>query len=167
MAKTLRTAAFIVGVVALAATGVGAIAGAGLVVAGGVTVGTIATIASVTAGVLSIAAASISGSPKGSVGGNPSAFKIDKDAGIPIVFGRTYVGGNVVHRQYYGTKNSLESWVTVLSLGPVNSVGPLLIDKAAVTFIGGAASGTYNGFMWLDTQLGACPEARALAGPLG
>jgi len=177
MAKALRTAAFVVGAVALVASGVGAAAGVGLfgaVVAGSATaaalasIATVATIASVAAGVLSLAAATVGGgSPKGSVGGNPSAFKIDKDAGIPIVFGRTYVGGNVVHRQYYGTKNSLESWVTVLSMGPVNQVGPLLIDKAEVTFIGGAASGTYNGFMWLDTQLGACPEARALAGPQG
>lgn len=156
------------GVVALAATGVGAVVGATAAASigiAGVSIATIATVAGVAAGVLSLAATL--SQPKPTVGGNATKFKIDKEAGIPIVFGRTFVGGNVVHRQYYGTKNSLESWVTALSIGPVKSVGPLLVDKAEVTFIGGAASGTYNGFMWLDTQLGACPEQRALAGPQG
>jgi hypothetical protein len=47
------------------------------------------------------------------------------------------------------------------------AVGPLEIDRVPVTFSGGAATGGYAGYMWLTQQLGACPEASALAGPVG
>ncbi len=185
--KAVRTAAFVIGAAALVATGIGAAVGAGILggVAAGAAAGTAATFAGVSAaafttigvalsaaaGALSLAAGAAS--PKGSVGGNATKFKIDKEAGNPVAIGRTYVGGNVAHRQYYNRpgdkmKNQLESWVTILSIGLVQSVGPLLIDKAPVAFdAGGQAIGTYRGNMWLDTQRGACPEARALAGPFG
>ena len=167
MAKALKTAAFVVGAVALAATGIGAAASAGLIAASGFTAAaaTVGTIASVAAAGLSIAASAVA--PKGTVGGNATLFKIDKDAGLPVAIGRSYSGGNVVHRQYYGPRNSLESWVTVHSIGPVRSLGPLLINKVAVALAGTAITGSYAGWMWLDQQLGACPEARALAGPQG
>lgn len=176
--KALRTAAFVVGAAALVATGVGALGAAGAlgasVAAGGsiagiataATLTSIGTIASVTAGALSLVAAAAQ--PKGTVGGSPTKFTINKDSGYPYAMGRTLSGGRVSHRQYYGPKNSLESWVTVHSIGPIKSLGPLLIDKAPVAFSGGAAtSGSYAGHMWLDEQLGACPEPAALAGPQG
>lgn len=180
MSKTLRTAAFVIGAVALVASGVGAAAGAGLI---GATAGAGAA-AGATAGFLGVSAATLTavgaiagaasailtlaaGTPKGTIGGSATQFKIDKDAGLPVIIGRTYSGGNVVHRQYYGAKNSLESWVTVHSIGPVRSLGPLLINKVAVALAGTAISGSYAGYMWLDEQLGAVPEARALAGPQG
>lgn len=168
MAKTLRTAAFVVGAVALAATGVGLAIGAtaaAYVGVAGVSISTIATAASTAAAVLSFAASAAT--PKGTVGGNATQFKIDKDAGMPVAIGRTYSGGNVVHRQYYGSKNSLESWVTVHSIGPVRGLGPLLINKVATSLNGTAIGGSYAGYMWLDQQLGACPETRAMAGPQG
>jgi hypothetical protein len=170
MAKALRTGAMVVGAVALVATGVGALAGAGVALglsAGTLgTIATIATVAQVASAGLAMAA-SIATPPRGSVGGNPTKFKIDKEAGLPYAIGRTLVGGNVLHRQYYGAKNAMESWVTALSLGPVKSLGPLLLDKQAVAFSGGAATGSYAGHMWLDEQLGACPETTALTGPNG
>lgn len=178
MAKALRTAAFVVGVTALAATGIGAAVSAGLlgsVAAGasaatflGVTAATFTAVGAIAGAVgagLSLAAAAAA--PKGSVGGSATQFKIDKDAGLPVIIGRTYSGGNVVHRQYYGLKNSLESWVTVHSIGPVRSLGPLLINKVAVALAGTAVTGGYAGWMWLDQQIGACPEASAMAGPQG
>jgi hypothetical protein len=177
--KTLRTAAFVIGAAALVATGVGAAVAAGFIgtaaAAGaaastatlfGVTAATFTAVGAV-AGVAAAALTLAAGAPKGSVGGSATQFKIDKDAGQPVAIGRTYSGGNVVHRQYYGAKNSLESWVTVHSLGPVRSLGPLLINKVAVNLNGTAVGGTYAGFMWLDQQLGACPETRAMAGPQG
>ncbi|KQM92236.1 hypothetical protein ASE70_15085 [Sphingomonas sp. Leaf22] len=187
MSRSFRTAALIIGAAALIATGVGAAAGAGLIgasagsaaaAAGAATSASIAATAATVASAASAAGAALSlaavaTAPKGTVGGNATKFKIDKEAGIPIVFGRTYAGGNVIHRQYYDDpgsrmRNQRESWVTVLSLGPVKSIGPLLIDKAPVSFNAlGAAIGSYAGNMWLDTQLGACPEARALQGPNG
>lgn len=170
----------VIGAVALVASGVGALAGASIIgatagagAAAGATAGflgvsaatltAVGAIAGVASGALSIAA----GSPKGSIGGNATQFKIDKDAGTPVAIGRTFSGGNVVHRQYYGSKNSLESWVTVHSIGPVRSLGPLLINKAAMSMNGTAIGGSYAGYMWLDQQLGACPESRAMAGPSG
>ena len=169
-----------IGAVALVASGVGAAAGAGLI---GATAGAGAA-ACATAGFLGVSAATLTavgaiagaasavltlaaGTPKGTIGGSATQFKIDKDAGMPVVIGRSYSGGNVVHRQYYGPKNSLESWVTVHSIGPVRSLGPLLINKVQVSLNGTSIGGTYAGYMWLDQQLGAVPEARALAGPQG
>ncbi|MGT2515664.1 phage tail tip fiber protein [Sphingomonas panni] len=176
MARAFRTAAIVVGAAALIVATAGAAAPtatAGALSAIGVSASaaSVATIASATAAALSIA--STVATPKGTVGGNATKFKIDKDSGIPIAWGRTYVGGNVVHRQYYDDpgsrmRNQRESWVTVHSLGPVKSIGPLLIDKKPVSFsASGAALGDFAGNMWLDTQLGLCPEARALRGPTG
>jgi hypothetical protein len=177
--KTLRTAAFVIGAAALVATGVGAAVGAGLIgtaaAAGaaastatlfGVTAATISAVGAI-AGAASALLSLAAGSPKGSVGGSATQFKIDKDSGLPVAIGRTYSGGNVVHRQFYGAKNSLETWVTVHSIGPVRSLGPLLINKVAVALAGTAITGSYANWMWLDQQLGACPENRALAGPQG
>ena len=177
MAKALRTAALVVGAAALVASGIGAAGAAGLLgasvaasgsIAGIATAATftsIGAIAGAVGGALSLAAMAVT--PKGSVGGNAAKFKIDKDAGIPYHIGRSLNGGNVVHRQFYGNKNDRESWVTVRSLGPVKSLGAFLVDKAAVAFAAGAAVGFFNGYMWLDEQVGNCPEVRALAGPSG
>jgi hypothetical protein len=176
--KALRTAAFVVGAVALASTGVGAAVSAGLlgsVAAGasaatflGVSAATFAAVGAIAGAVgAGLSLVSAIAAPKGSVGGSATQFKIDKDAGMPVAIGRTYSGGNVVHRQYYGSKNSLESWVTVHSIGPVRSLGPLLINKVATSLNGTAVGGSYAGYMWLDQQLGACPETRAMAGPQG
>lgn len=173
MSKTLRTAAIVVGAVALAATGVGAAVSAG-VLAASATTATIATIASVSqvASAVALAASSATAGRPVTLG-NATKFKIDKEAGVPIAIGRTFVGGNVVHRQYYDDpgsrmKNQRESWVTVYSLGPVKALGPLLVDRVAVSFNGsGAAIGFYSGNMWLDSQRGFSPEARALQAPTG
>lgn len=176
MSKGLRTAALIVGGVALIATGIGAAAALGAfgtVAAGSATaatlatIATVATVASVAAGVLSVAAVLLASKPKSSLGGSATKFTIDKESGIPYQMGRTGSGGRVVHRQYYGPKNAYESWATVHSLGPIKSLGPLLIDNAEVTFSGGAAMGRYADYMWLTEQLGACPESVAMAGPFG
>ncbi|VXC63708.1 hypothetical protein [Sphingomonas sp. AX6] len=173
MSKTLRTAAIVVGAVALAATGVGAAVSAG-VLAASATTATIATIASVSQVVSAVALTASSATAGRPVTlGNATKFKIDKEAGVPIAIGRTFVGGNVVHRQYYDDpgsrmKNQRESWVTVYSLGPVKALGPLLVDRVAVSFNGsGAAVGVYSGNMWLDSQRGFSPEARALQAPTG
>ncbi|MFZ3484284.1 hypothetical protein [Sphingomonas sp. 3-13AW] len=168
MAKALRTAAFVVGAVALTATGVGLAIGAAAAATttiAGASIATIATAASAGASVLSIAASVAQ--PKGSLGGNPTQFTIDKESGLPYAMGRTYSAGKVVHRQFYGSKNSLESWVAVHSIGPIKSLGPFQVEKATVNFSNRAALGTYAGYMWLDQQLGACPESRALQGPQG
>lgn len=101
MSRFARTAAIVVGAVALAATGIGAAVGASIIGSGvaagaaastatlfGVSAATftaVGAIAGATSALLSLAA----GSPKGSFGGAQTQFKVDRDAGIPVIIGRT------------------------------------------------------------------------------
>lgn len=177
MSKVLKTAAIVVGAVALVATGIGAAAAVGAfgtVVAGTAaaatlaTVSTIATIAGAAAGVLSLAAGLTAKKPSAASTGSQERFSADPDAGIPAVVGRTGTAGNIVLRKGFDTKdagdNDRQSFVSVLSLGPVKSVGGFTSDQSLVSFSGsGAALGALAGFMWMTSQLGALPEANALS----
>lgn len=181
MGKVVRTAAMIVGAVALVATGIGAAAGAGLIgatAAAGATAATVAGFAGIAAttwtaiGAIAGVAASLASlaagpaKPKSSLGGNATKFTIDKESGVPYAIGRTYSAGRVVHRQDYGSKREFESWVAVHSLGPIKGYQTFEIDNVPVTFSGGEATGNYHGFMWLQEQRGLCPESIAMPGPL-
>lgn len=153
MSKFLRTAAVVVGAVALVATGVGAAAG-------------VATIATVAAAALSVGAQLTAKKP--SLSGSPTAFKIDLNAPAPYLVGRTLHAGYIVHRATYGSKNAYQSFIASISGGgPIDSIEAFQVDRVTTTFSGGAAIGFYAGWMWLDTQLGATPESDALAGPVG
>lgn len=180
MPKALRTAALVVGAVALVASGIGAAAGAGLigstiVTATGASVAAFAGVAATTftaigaiagvAGTL-IGLAAGPAKPKTSLGGNATKFTIDKESGVPYAIGITYSAGRVVHRQDYGSKREYESWVAVHSLGPIHRYLTFEIDNSAITFSGGEATGNYHGYMWLQEQRGLCPESIALPGPL-
>lgn len=164
MSKVLRTAAVVVGAVALVATGVGAFAVAGSAVAG--IAGSVATYAGLAAGVLSTAAQLTAKKPTAQATGSQTSFSADPDAGIPLVVGRTGTAGNIVFRKGFDTSaagdNDRQSFVSVLSLGPVKSVGGFTADRAPVNFSAGAALGAFAGFMWMTTQLGAMPEASAM-----
>ncbi|HEY1605628.1 MAG TPA: hypothetical protein VGF77_08505 [Allosphingosinicella sp.] len=90
----------------------------------------------------------------------------------PYAVGRTYNGGSMLFDVGYGgtvsgVPNPYSSTGLVWSLGPVEGIEAFQCDFATVSFSGGSASGYYGGFMHLATQLGACPEAAALAGPFG
>jgi len=179
MSKILRTAAFVVGAVALvAATGGAAAIGIGTAAsaATATTAAVSATIAGISAGTLTMVATGLSlaagltaKKPSGGVGGGQTAFKADPDAGIPYLIGRTGTGGNIVFHQaadgFKGkTNNDLGDFVTVLSLGPVDEISSYAINKSVVTFDGaGNAVGGYRDFLFYKDQLGALPEASALA----
>lgn len=171
MSKVLKTAAIVIGAVALVATGVGAAIGAAAAAAttiGGVSLATIGTVASVAAGVLSLASGLTAKKPTATATGSQTSFSADPDAGIPYAFGRTGSAGNIVMRQGFDTNdagdNDRQSFVSILSLGPVKSVGGFTSDRAPVSFGGtGAAIGALAGFMWMTTQLGAMPEPSALS----
>jgi hypothetical protein len=185
VSKTLRTAAVVVGAVALVATGVGAAAGAGWIgaaagssaaTAGALTSATIAATAATVASYasaaaigLSLASSALATKPKGYLAtGSPADFSANPDAGVPIIFGGPFAtAGNIVYRRAWDTadagENDRQSFVTVLSLGPVQSISGFRAEDIPVTFdSGGAATGTYVGFMWQKQQLGACPESAAL-----
>lgn len=167
LSKVLKAAAVVVGAVALAATGIGLAVGAGTVIASGITIGTIATVASVTASVLSLAVALTAKKPTAQATGSPTQFSADPDAGIPLVLGRTGTAGNIVMRTAWDTRdagdNDRQAFVAVHSLGPIAGYDGFTVDKSPVNFSAGAALGTFAGFMWMVTQLGATPEASALS----
>lgn len=151
--KALKTAARIVGAVVGAAIGfavagpIGAIAGAAI--------GAFAVPAAVNLVGKLLAAPS--------QGGSQTKWKADPYAGLPYVMGRTLVSGNIVYRRGSGGNNDYEQFATVLSIGPIQSIDTSFMNKTTVAFgFGGGATGTYSGYIWQKTQLGACPEAAAL-----
>jgi len=178
----------IVGAVALVASGVGALAGAAAVgtflgasaataaAAGAAALSTLSTIGLV-ASLTATAATMAIGPPGVSVEGSPEKFKLDPQASIPIIFGRTIAGGYIVHRVAYGPElNDVENPWQVFAVvwsgcGPVNAIEKFLVDKVEVTFDGSGNVTTADylkdssPFMWLKTQLGECPESAALALP--
>lgn len=105
--------------------------------------------------------------------GNTSQIMIGANLPMPYTIGRTYVGGALLHDVGYGgtiddVPNPYRSMVLEWSgAGPVDEIEAFQADFATVNFSGGEATGYYDNFMWLDTQLGATPEASALAGPHG
>lgn len=181
--KILKIAALVIGAVALAATGIGLVAGAGSLAAafnaglgviglGGLSaaagLGTMTTIA---LGALALDASMVAGAlfaPKPPQGGSQTKWKADPYAGIPYVMGRTLVGGNIVYRRGHGANNVYQTLVTVLALGPIQSIDTTFMNRTTVAFNGGgAATGTYAGQIWQRQQLGALPEAAALTSPVG
>lgn len=157
MAKALRTVGVIAGAVALAATGVGAFAAAGSALAA--TAGTVASIATVTAGVANIGAQALAKPPP--VRGSVTQIQIAPDALQPYCMGEGYFAGFLRHDVGYGATlkkvpNPYRFMPIVYSGGgPVQSISPR-VDFATV-------SSWYSGFLYTDTQLGACPEPDALS----
>lgn len=157
MAKAVKTIGVIAGAVALAATGVGAIAAAGSALAA--TAGTVAGIATVVSGVATLGAQALAKPlpARGSI----TQILIDPDAPQPYVMGEGYFAGVLRHDTGYGATlkkvpNPYRFMPVVYSGGgPVESISPRT-DFAAV-------SSWYSGFLYTDTQLGACPEANALS----
>src|SRR3546814_20832773 len=102
--KVLRTAAIIVGAVALVATGIGAVVGAGtfLGVAGS-TFAAVGTIAGAASAVLGVAANLLTAKPPGSLAvGHPEAFKLDPQTPVPYRIGETATGGYFAYRYAFG-----------------------------------------------------------------
>lgn len=182
--KILKFAAMVIGAVALVATGIGFVAGAGGLASafstGVAAMGISSAAASVgiglgTLGKIALAAVAIDASmiagvlmPKPSQGGSQTKWKADPHAGLPYVMGRTLVAGNVIYRRGHGASNEYQTVVTVLSIGPIGSIDSSYMNRTTVAFSGaGAATGTYAGYIWQKHQLGACPESSALAPPVG
>ena len=167
MSKVLKTAAVVVGAVALVASGIGAAAGVGiglgLSASTLATIATVATVASVAAGALTIAANLTAGKPTANATGSQEQFSADPDAGIPLALGRTGTAGNIGFRRGWDTRdagdNDRQAFVAILSLGPIAAIEGMTVDKVPTFFGGtGAAIGAFAGFMWSMTQLGAMPE---------
>lgn len=164
--KIARIAAVAISIAAAIPTGGGSTLLAGAL---GVGASTASLIAAGIVGWTSIASGLLAKKPK-SGSGSQTDWSADPNANIPLVFGRTGVGGDVVYRKGSGDadKNKYETVTTVLSLGPVDAYETLYCDRKAVTFSGAAAVGApYANRLWMAKQLGACPEAAALNTGIG
>lgn len=168
MSGTLGKVAMVAGLVALAATGAGAIAGAGWGIAGVGSFSSIATAASIAGAVASVGANALAKTPpaKGSV----SSTTIGTDQPMPFLIGETYYGGSRVHQIGYGPTIKKVPNPYALIVDSYSGAGPIegLVDAQAdfvslgIPATGGAASGYAAGFLWASVQRGAMPEPSAL-----
>ncbi|SMF70497.1 hypothetical protein [Allosphingosinicella indica] len=160
MSKISRVVGAIAGVVAIVgyATGNPGLAGAATAVAA-----------------LSSTAAQIA-QKKPPMRGSTSTILIGANLPMPYAMGRTYASASLIYDVGYGgTDNPYRSMVFVWSgAGPIKGIEAFQSDFATVAFDGGTAgkpagnaTGYYRDFLRLSTQLGATPEAAALAGPFG
>lgn len=155
MAKALRTVGRIAGAVALVAvvaTGFGAVAVAGVKLA------TIAAVASAVSAAATIGAQALTKPPPAR--GSVARMLIDPNAPTPYAMGEGLVGGALRHDVAYGptlkkVPNPYRFMAVVYSLGVVQSISPRINFQTIPSW--------YNGFLFTDTQLGATPEADALA----
>jgi hypothetical protein len=173
----------VVAAVALVATGVGALAGAGLLgaaaagsagVVAGVSVATITAIgtyAGLAAAALS--AISMATAPGVSVQGNATNFTTNPQSGLPYAIGRTRMSGLRIFadtntRPGYTKFNDLLWFGALLSIGgAIDSIESFTGDGELVTFAGdGNAVGTYHDYQGQKIHLGG-PQASALALTLG
>ncbi|WP_030538628.1 hypothetical protein [Sphingobium sp. DC-2] len=178
MAKALQKVAMIAGVVALAATGFGAVGGASMLLGNTVqaaslaaTVSSVATVATVVSVAASLGAQMLMKKP-GMIG-NVNQVTISANAAIPYGVGRSFYAGSQLHDVGYGgkvgkTKNPFLAKVYVWSGGgPIEGIESFLMDWQAVPFSGITALGYYNDWLYVRHQLGARPEPVALAGHWG
>jgi hypothetical protein len=171
LSKVLKIAAIVVGVAAVVLTAGTALFGAAAI-AGvlGVTAGTLATISTVlgvAAAVLNVAAGLAAPKPgfaKLGGAGSQLEFSADPTSGEPYVMGSARVGMDIVHEASWGDKNRFLGLLGVISCaGPIMAYDGFYADNSLIGFSAGNASGYYANFMYLQTQLGARPEAAALA----
>ncbi|MBQ1480623.1 MAG: hypothetical protein IIZ30_11355 [Sphingomonas sp.] len=168
MSGALGKVAMVAGLVALAATGAGAIAGAGWGIAGVGSFSSIATAASIAGAAASVGASALAKTPpaKGSV----SSTTIGTDQPMPFLIGETYYGGSRVHQIGYGPTIKKVPNPYALIVDSYSGAGPIegLVDAQAdfvslgIPATGGAASGYAAGFLWTSVQRGAMPEPSAL-----
>lgn len=179
MAKFLKTAALVVGAVALVATGVGALASVGALGAGAVgaagtvagistaTIAAIGTFAGLGAAALGVAA-SLS-APKPSATGSGTTFTTNPQSGLPYAMGRTRMSGLRIYAKTNNTPgytkfNDLLWFGALLSIGgQIEGIEKFTADNELVTFdAAGHAIGRFAGYMSQKVHLGG-PQANGLA----
>jgi hypothetical protein len=181
--KTLRTAGMVVAAVALVATGVGALAGAGVLgaaamgsagVVAGISTATITAVgmyASIATGVIGLIGAAAA--PKVSNQGSATSFTTNPQSGLPYAMGRTRMSGlrffaDTNTRPGYTKFNDLLWFGALLTIGgQIEGIERFTGDNEAVTFAAdGNAIGTYHDYQAQKVHTGG-PMASALAVSLG
>ncbi|WP_183029950.1 phage tail protein [Altericroceibacterium spongiae] len=170
MSKVSRFVGQVAGVVAGAAligSGIGAAVGAPLAISGIGSAASIAQVAGAVSAVASIGTALTSEPARAQ--GQVNDRIIGANNPQPYLIGRTYSGGVQVHDVGYGgnvddVDNPYRFIPVVYSCcGPVQGLESVQLDFEAVSFSGTSALGYYSDYFWRDYQLGARPEADALA----
>jgi hypothetical protein len=156
MAKALRVVGKIAGAVATVAAVVAAFSNP--VTATFATAAAIAAVASAVAAASMIGAQALTKPPPAR--GSISQIIIQADAPTPYGMGEGLLGGTLRADMAYGATlkkvpNPYRFMAVVYSLGPVESISPRINFEPV--------SSWYTGFLFTDTQLGAVPEADALA----
>lgn len=181
MSKALRTAALVVGAVALVATGIGALAAPAVGAIGtagtfaGISAATFTAVGAVAGAVsagLSLAAGLTAKKPTVSISGNQTKFTFSLDQGIPLGLGRTAIAGFGVHRQTwdYGgtTNNTFQTFFGVWSWGRCKGTNAVFqVDGTTIAFAPNPslpgfpdeAQGAFHNWMWLRWQDGTQTDA--------
>ncbi|CAA2991078.1 Hypothetical predicted protein, partial [Olea europaea subsp. europaea] len=144
-AIALAAAQWVAAAVTTAATAAGLTAAAADLAAG---IAGAATIAGVTAGeiwAVGEISSLLTPPPKLNTGGSPIDWKADPQAPVPYVVGRTGTSGNIVLEDVAGDKNKYITYATVLSLGPVKSIGGFKANDVLTRFTSDAGEGAGTG----------------------
>lgn len=157
MAKVLRVVGQVAGVIATVASFIPGAQG-------------IAAVAAVVSAAASVGAALLQKKP--GIQGSANNVQISANGPIPYGMGRCFTTGSQVHDVGYGgkvgkTKNPYLGKVFIWSVSTAFAIDAVLFDFNTISFSGTSALGYYNRWLYLDKQLGARPEADALAGPWG
>lgn len=171
MSKAFRTLGQVAGVVAgiaLIGSGIGAALGGTMVLTG---VGAASSIAAVAGAVSAVSGTigQLTAKKPGAVGSINERI-IGANNPMPYLMGRAYSGGVEVVDEAWGGKvdkvqNPYSFTGAVYSCcGPCDAIESYVVDWNAITVGGGgSATGYYAGFLYVDSQLGARPEASALS----
>ncbi len=141
----------------------GAFAGAAAVTSalGGVS----ATALTAVAAGLSFASQLLTKPPTVASAGSQTEWTSDLNAPIPIVFGRTGVGGQIIYRKSDGASKKFQYITSILSgCGPIHSIEKTFVDKKVTTFTGGNADSALHNRVYQFEQLGLCPEPGVMMG---
>ncbi|MFZ2996293.1 phage tail protein [Sphingobium sp.] len=152
MAKVIKTAALVVGAVALVATGVGAIGLAGI--AGAATVaGISASTLFLVAGGLSVAGALLTKQPS-----VPSSMSDRLNATIdPKAFRKTWLGStagpvDVRYVEWFGNDQERCGWIVAHASHAIEGVDEIWFDDELAWTAAGGTQGKYNGYFWVRYQ---------------
>lgn len=171
MSKVAKVVGVIAGAVAIVATAGAAIPGVAAAI--GVSASTLATVATVASVVATVAqtVSQLTAKPP-NARGSVNQIVIGANQPTPYLMGRSYGGGALVHDIGYGgtidkVPNPYRFMAIIYSIGPVAALVSTQADFTPITFSGTTASGYYSGWLYRDYQLGALPEADALAAQFG
>lgn len=149
MAKVIKTAALVVGAVALVATGVGAIGLAGI--AGAVTVaGVSASTLFLVAGGLSVAASLMVKQPS-----VPSSMGERLNASIdPKAFRKTWLGStagpvDIRYSEWFGADQERCGWIVCHASHAIEGLDEIWLDDELAWTAAGGTQGRYAGYFWV------------------